>query len=754
MADSDAQPAFGSSSEITRLLEATAHVAGCPIAIYAQRSPSGFRLTVHPGLDRHDVELLALIEEAAENLSNIFIVDDLHADIDRDPACLEDPAVRFFAAIRLLDRQGECLGVLAIADERPHAGLSPAQSYALATLSAHLLSLVQLRRPDQRVAPERATRERWSTSERLRLLESVVVHANDAVLITEASPIDRPGPRIVYCNAAFERTTGYSEAEVLGLTPRILQSDQTDRASLDRLRLALHQWKPVEVELLNTRKDGTVFWVELSIVPVADEAGWFTHWISVQRDVTDRKRAEEIAVRARLTEAENEAFEKEILSRKNAEKKLRFDAFHDDLTKLRNRAFFMDRLTTVLGRKTNPRSTYCTVLFLDLNGFKLVNDSLGHRAGDVLLIETALRLRSCIRPGDTLSRIGGDEFAILIEDTIDATSGISVAQRVLNALSRPVKIGHQDVFSSASIGIAQSSELFLHAEELLRNADIAMYTAKRGGTAGYALFTRSMHVAAVAALEMQTDLRQAIGRDEFVLLFQPIVDPASARITGMEALVRWQHPERGLIGPAQFIPLAEEIGVIRDLTRWVLRGACAQMKALDARHAGRMLRLSVNVSGNELLEKEFIPEIQQLLDETGLEAHRLQLEITESVFISRPAAVGQVLENLRSLGIRIALDDFGTGFSSLSYLDRYPIDTIKIDQSFIVRMLARERTLAIVETIIDLGKTLKLDVVAEGVENEEQLGRLLELGCSSVQGFLFAPAMSGSAIDALLMAAP
>ena len=570
------------------------------------------------------------------------------------------------------------------------------------------------------------------------------------MLITDAEPIDLPGPRIVYCNKAFERTTGYSEAEILGKTPRILHSGKTDRGSLDRLKRALTRWRPVEVELLNVRKDGTEFWVELSIVPVANEAGWYTHWVSVQRDVTGRKIAEEIAVRARVTEAKNHAFEKELRERKRVEAKLLHDAFHDHLTKLHNRAFFMDRLASVLGLGKDRHGPRCTVLFLDLNRFKLVNDSLGHRAGDVLLVETARRLRGCVRERDTLARIGGDEFAILIEETTDLSAGVAMAERVIEALRRPFRIGAQDVFSFASVGITQSSELYLASEELLRNADIAMYQAKSHGADGYAVFTESMHADAVASLAVQTDLRHAIAREEFELAYQPICDPVTRRITGMEALIRWRHPNRGWVSPGSFIPLAEEIGLAREIGRWVLREACSQMRAWNDRYSSLNMRLSINVSGDEILDGGFVSELRDLLTATRLDPRTIQLEITEGVFLSRPEAVGEVLDELRALGVRIALDDFGTGYSSLSYLDRYPIDTIKIDRSFVVKMLASVRTLAIVETIIALGKALGLDVVAEGVEEQAQLDTLLRLGCSSIQGFLFARPMPAAGIDTIL----
>ncbi|RYG93699.1 MAG: GGDEF domain-containing protein, partial [Alphaproteobacteria bacterium] len=304
-------------------------------------------------------------------------------------------------------------GVLLVADHCPQAGLSAAKTYVLRSHAAQIATCLD--REDLKHRAIAVEMSRKNETQRLRLLESVVVHANDAILITKAEPIDLPGPQIVYCNEAFTRTTGYTEAEVLGRTPRILQSINTDRKALDRLRAALSAWKPIEVELLNTRKDGTEFWVELSIAPVANEKGWFTHWVSVQRDVSDRKVLEETATRARIVEAQNVSLEAEILERKDVEATLLYTASHDDLTKLHNRPFFIERLRLSIQRTQIDPDYHCAVMFMDLDRFKLVNDSLGHRAGDLLLMEISARLRSCIRFKDTLARVGGDEFALLIE---------------------------------------------------------------------------------------------------------------------------------------------------------------------------------------------------------------------------------------------------------------------------------------------------------------------------------------------------
>jgi len=523
------------------------------------------------------------------------------------------------------------------------------------------------------------------------------------------------------------------------------------------LRHALERWEPVEVELLNVRKDGTEFWTELSIVPVADERGWFTHWVSVQRDISHRKSAEEITTRIRIAEVENKALEAEIRERKVTEERLLHAATHDDLTQLRNRAYLMDRLTTVIARaeqragakEAKPLTTQCAVLFLDLDRFKLVNDSLGHRAGDLLLMEVARRLRTCVRPQDTLARVGGDEFAVLIEDAHEVTAAVAVAERIIEAFHHPITLGQTEVFSLCSVGVVQATGSYKRPEELLRDADIAMYAAKKRGSGAYAIFNESMHAGAVDALALQTDLRHALVRNEFCLHYQPIYDAATGDLTGLEALLRWYHPQRGLVSPDAFIPRAEEIGLIRDIGRWVLQEACSQMRAWKDQYPRLDAWLSVNVSGDELRDPGFILEMETVLRSTGFDAGRLQLEITEGVFLHQPEAIGRVLNEIRALGVRIALDDFGTGYSSLGYLDRYQIDTLKIARSFVARMLRHPRTMAILECIVQLGTALHLNVVAEGVESDVQLQKLRAMSCGHIQGYLLGRPISACNMGAV-----
>jgi diguanylate cyclase (GGDEF)-like protein/PAS domain S-box-containing protein len=629
---------------------------------------------------------------------------------------------------------GQQAAFLIVVDTVARPGLSAAQTYVLRSNAAHLATLFDLAVLQERVDLADSS----ANLERLRLLESVAVHARDSIVITQAEPIDLPGPRIIYCNAAFTQATGYSAAEVMGLTPRLLQGPKTDPAARARLRQALAAWEPIEIEMINYRRDGTEFWVELSIVPVANEKGWFTHWVSVQRDITERKDAQELSARVRVAEIENEALTTEIRERKRVEAELLYAAFHDSLTRLRNRAFFMERLAKALNRG----GASCAVLFLDLDRFKIVNDSLGHLAGDALLKEVAHRLRQCVTSHETLARIGGDEFAIVIEDITDLAMPVTTAEAIIEALRAPVQLGRQSVFPSCSIGIVQVAGPGAVPDDLMRDADIAMYEAKRAGGGDYAIFDASMHEDAVARLVLQTDLRQAVERGEFHLDYQPIVDPATGATRSFEALLRWNHPVRGAIGPADFIPVAEEIGLIRQIDRWVMREACAQLGRWQQRFADPGLKLSINTSSAGFAERDFVAKLAEVLREFDIEPKSLELEITEGIFLHPSPEVAEMIAAVRRLGVRVALDDFGTGYSSLSYINRYPIDTIKIDKSFIDGIGTNRETRAIVELIVRLGAALDLNIIAEGVETQDQTDILMQIGCRAIQGYHFAKPLS------------
>ena len=642
------------------------------------------------------------------------------------------PHLGFTASVPV-DQAGKRVGLLAVLDTLPHH-LSAAQEYVLQTLAAGIgdqLELQDLRRKEVTNRTASSANE-----ERLRLLESVVVNANDAVLITEAEPFELPGPRIVYANAAFTRTTGYTLEEVLGKTPRILQGSDTDRSARERLKAAFRQWKPIELELLNYRKDGSQFWVELSIVPVADETGWFTHWVSVQRDVSERKANEENAMRFRLSEAQNQALAIEVQERKRVEAELAFTAFHDHLTGLRNRAYFMDKLKLVVKRSEKRPPYLCGVIFIDLDGFKVVNDSLGHSVGDLMLVEVAKRLKACSRPQDTISRIGGDEFTILCEDLASPSDIISIAERILEELTPALRLANVEIITAVSMGISIGN--YTDAEHILRDADVAMYRAKKEGGARFALFDDEMHESAKAALRTRVELRTAIEQNQMEVFYQPIVDTRTAKICAVEALVRWRHPERGLVPPMEFIGIAEETGLIVELGSWVLHEVCRHFRIWsDTLTLDPLFRVNVNVSSRQLEDAGFLADLQSALKTKRIEPNQLELEITESVFLKNADRVGALFNRIRSLGVRIAFDDFGTGYSSLSYLERYPIDTLKIDQSFVRRLVTGHANADIVRMIVGLAHALGVDVSAEGVEDGRQRDALQTYGCNVVQGYLY-----------------
>ena len=441
----------------------------------------------------------------------------------------------------------------------------------------------------------------------------------------------------------------------------------------------------------------------------------------------------------------------DVTERLRAEQKLWHAAFYDSLTGLPNRALFMERLGQAQDRARGRDGTGFAVLFLDLDRFKVVNDSMGHRAGDQLLISIARRLERTRRAGDTVARLGGDEFSVLVDGIETPGDAARVAERLQRELAAPFEVNGQEVFTSVSIGIALSGPGAQRPEDLVRDADTAMYRAKAQGAARHAVFEITMHDHAVAALQLESDLRRAIDRAELRVRYQPIVQLKTGRIVGFEALVRWMHPKRGMVAPGEFIPMAEETGVIGPLGRWVLQEACTQMQKIHLAHPrATPLSLSVNLSGRQVLQPDLVEQIDGILKATGFDPRCLRLEITESVLVGNATAATRCLTQLRALGLQLVIDDFGTGYSSLSYLHRMPIDLLKIDASFVRTMNVDAKNRQIVETILLLGRNLGLDVVAEGVETKEQAQALRELGCVLVQGFLFSEALDIEGAVALL----
>jgi diguanylate cyclase (GGDEF)-like protein len=437
-----------------------------------------------------------------------------------------------------------------------------------------------------------------------------------------------------------------------------------------------------------------------------------------------------------------------VEQRKRAEERIRHLAYHDALTDLPNRSLLEDRLTTALAQ-AHRKSRMLALLYLDLDRFKRVNDTLGHSLGDHILQSVAERLTSIVREADTVARVGGDEFTILLPEISQAQDAIDVADRILRELRRPVMVDHRELPATTSMGIAFYPDDAEEADTLLRNADIAMYRAKEQGRDNYQLYTAAMNARIAERFAVENDLRRALDRNEFVVYYQPQVDLSSQQIVGVEALVRWEHPTRGLMLPADFIPVAEESGLIVPLGEWVLRTACAQAKAWQ--EAGLPpIRLAVNLSGRQFQQRNLGEMVERALNETSLEPRYLQLEITETVVMHDMDFTIATLNNLKAMGIQIAIDDFGCGHSSLNYLKRLPIDDVKIDRSFVHDLATDPSDAAIVGSVVAMTRELNLNVVAEGVETEEQLAFLKERQCDVVQGFLFSRPVPPDAVEKII----
>lgn len=553
---------------------------------------------------------------------------------------------------------------------------------------------------------------RRKAQEQLRLLEGSISRLNDIVIITEAGPFSEPGPRIVFVNEAFERRTGYARDEVIGRSPRFLQGPNTQRRALDKIRAALEEWRPARVDVINYRKNGEPYWVDLDVSPVWDKQRKLTHWVAVGRDVTERKLAEE---------------------------KIQHLAFYDALTKLPNRQLLMDRLHAALADPARPREG--ALMFIDLDNFKVLNDTLGHQKGDMLLQLVAERLRSCVAKGDTVARLGGDEFVILLENRGDkpldpAKGARAVAERILAALGEPYVLPGYMHHSTCSIGVTLFGKGDRTVSELLKQADLAMYQAKGAGRNTVCFFDPEMQAVVSANAALSADLRQAWREGQFEIQYQPQVG-ANGRMTGVEALLRWRHPQRGLVPPDQFISAAEETSLIVPIGRWVLDTACAQLVEWAQRPDRRHLEIAVNVSVKQFRHPEFVDEVMEAIAQSGIPPGKLKLELTESLLADGIDVTIAKMGSLKDMGVTLSLDDFGIGYSSLSYLKRLPLDQLKIDREFVKDILTDANDAAIARTVIDLARSLDLDVIAEGVETQEQREFLARQGCHSYQGYLF-----------------
>ena len=447
--------------------------------------------------------------------------------------------------------------------------------------------------------------------------------------------------------------------------------------------------------------------------------------------------------------------QKEINSRQKLQSQLLNIALHDSLTGLPNRVLFIRQLENALNRAKQESSYQFALLFLDCDRFKIINDSLGHLVGDELLRAIARRLQACLMPVQTLARLGGDEFGILLENITDINIAIQVAERILHQLSLAFKLSRYEVFMNASIGISLGNKDYDRPEYLLRDADTAMYRAKAQGRAKYHVFNPAMHQEAVQLLELENDLRRAVERQEFLVYYQPIVSLITGRISGFEALVRWQHPIRGLVSPIEFIPVAEETGLINAINTWVLQSACDQLSIWQHHPVTpEPLTISVNLSARLFLQPNLVEQIDRIIYESKINSAYLELEITESVIMENTNAINIILQELKQRRIKLIMDDFGTGYSSLSYLHSFPLDALKIDKSFVKRMLENEENMGLVPAMIGIANSMGMSAIAEGVETQEQLAQLRSLNCNFAQGYLFSKPIEKQLVFKLLAAAP
>ncbi len=551
------------------------------------------------------------------------------------------------------------------------------------------------------------------------LHEKALASSSNGIMITRSDADDHS---IVYVNPAFERITGYRADEVIGLEGRFLVRDDLAQPDLEHIRAALRERREGSATLRNYRKDGSLFWNELHIAPVHDLAGGTTtHFVSVINDISERVRYQHA---------------------------LEYQANHDSLTGLANRNLLNDRIEQALAwAKRNGH--VMGVMLLDLDHFKLINDASGHGAGDALLKEVAQRLTACVRETDTVARLGGDEFVIILTDLPQPDDVDRIAEKILSALSRPTEVAGRDIFVTASIGVSLYPRDGDHGEILLRYADMAMYRVKEHGRNSVRQFVPEMGSTAISRLDMEGAMRRGLERGEFVLHYQPKIDLVTKAVVGAEALIRWQHPQIGLIHPIEFIRLAEETGLILPLGEWVLAEACRQQVLW--RHQGMVpLNISINMSARQFRQEELADRTAAVFASTGADPAYFTVELTESMVMHDVDSTLGSLRALKKLGLSLSLDDFGTGYSSLSYLRRFPIDELKIDRSFINDIHTNPDDAAIAGAIIAMARSLGMTVVAEGVENREQAELLSTLGCTQVQGYYYARPLTVSAFTARL----
>lgn len=551
------------------------------------------------------------------------------------------------------------------------------------------------------ILQQKHERQRREASEtQMRILERGIEASVNGIVIADAR---KPGNPLVYINPAFARITGWSQSEMLGNSCRVLQGEDTDPRAIEQIRSRLRRFKEVQTVIRNYRKDGTPFWNDLYIAPVKDAEGTVTHFIGIQNDISERKHQEE---------------------------RIAWHATHDTLTELPNRALLADRLEQAL-RFVRRYHLQLTVMFIDLDGFKPINDTLGHAVGDKVLKVVARRLTAALRDGDTLARFGGDEFVVILPNAGNTEEVNAIAERLLVSLAEPYDIDDKALTLTASIGIAQGNEDISDPNILVQQADMAMYKAKRRGHHNFEWFSQDINSKVERHVVVRHELQAALANQEFRVVYQPIFNVAGD-MRSAEALIRWNHPQQGEVSPAEFIPIAEHTGQIIHIGRWVLEQVCRDM--------GRLSQLgiesvSVNLSPLQLSRNRFIDDLDAILEQYQVKPEQLTLEITENVLVNELTHAPELLQELHERGFVIALDDFGSGYSSLRYLHELPIDVVKIDRVFTQQIGMQNGKESIVRAILAIAAELKLKVIAEGIETEGQLTFLRERSCDGYQGF-------------------
>lgn len=617
-------------------------------------------------------------------------------------------SIRFYVGIPLINCQGDSLGCLCLMDVKPRQ-FTTLQKEGLQILANHVTNQLESRHLTSQVLRES------ETSFQL-LVQSVKDYA---IFMLD------PNGYIITWNEGAAKIKGYQPKEIIGQHfSRFYPQEDILRNKPNRvLKMAAAEGR-FEEEAWRVRKDRSRFWANVVITPLRDESGKLKGFAKVTRDITERKRAEE---------------------------QLIHNAFHDALTGLPNRALFIERLAhEVRYAKRHPEYLFA-VLFLDIDRFKTINESLGHAVGDSVLKAIAQRLETIFKSTDAIARFGGDAFTILLEDIKSISEATLFAHKINQELAFPFYIQDKEIFINVSIGIALNLNTLTQPDDLLRDAEIAMFRAKTAGRARYQVFDASMHDRAVRRLQLENDLRRAITGDELRLFYQPIVSLITGKITGFEALLRWQHPQKGWVYPGEFIPLAEETGLILPMDLWVLRESCRQLKQWQIQYPNhRHLTINVNLSGQQFSQPNLLEKIDLILAETGLDAEHLKLEITEAFLINKPEEASATLKLLKKRQIKLAIDDFGTGYCGLNYLHRFPLDTLKIDRSFVSKLGVEREVSIIVEAIVSLAHNLGMEVVAEGIETKEQQAQLQAMQCEYGQGYLLSKPLDKEAAQLLI----